>query len=99
MNFQSKKWSMLPVAVLMAGTVAFAQDPSPTSTTDPIVQTEIDQRKENQQDRIANGIKSGRLTAGETSKLENQGSCDQRRNPRGSRREWRKADSSGESKN
>lgn len=70
MNFQSKKWSFLPVAVLMAGTVAFAQDPSPTSTTDPKVQTEFDQRKENQQDRIANGIKSGQLTAGETSKLE-----------------------------
>ena len=34
------------------------------------VRTESDQRKENQEDRIANGIKSGQLTAGETSKLE-----------------------------
>jgi hypothetical protein len=33
---------------------------------------EIGQRRENQQDRIAQGIKSGQLTAGETSKLENQ---------------------------
>jgi hypothetical protein len=31
---------------------------------------EIKQRKENQQDRIAQGVKSGQLTAGETAKLE-----------------------------
>jgi hypothetical protein len=30
----------------------------------------IGQRKENQQDRIAQGVKSGQLTAGETSRLE-----------------------------
>jgi hypothetical protein len=33
---------------------------------------EIGQRRENQQDRIAQGVKSGQLTAGETAKLENQ---------------------------
>jgi predicted transglutaminase-like cysteine proteinase len=33
---------------------------------------QVGQRRENQQDRIANGIKSGQLTAHETSKLENQ---------------------------
>ena len=33
---------------------------------------EIQKRKENQQDRIAQGVKSGQLTAGETAKLENQ---------------------------
>ena len=33
---------------------------------------EIGQRQENQQDRIAQGIKSGQLTAGETAHLENQ---------------------------
>jgi hypothetical protein len=32
----------------------------------------VGQRRENQQDRIAQGIKSGQLTAGETAKLENQ---------------------------
>src|SRR5580700_8663946 len=32
----------------------------------------IAQRKENQQDRIAQGVKSGQLTAGETAKLEKQ---------------------------
>lgn len=33
---------------------------------------EVGRRQENQQDRIAQGIKSGQLTAGETAKLENQ---------------------------
>jgi hypothetical protein len=32
----------------------------------------INQRKENQQDRVAQGVKSGQLTAGETSRLEHQ---------------------------
>lgn len=32
----------------------------------------INARKENQQDRVAQGVKSGQLTAGETSKLEHQ---------------------------
>ncbi|HVO13195.1 MAG TPA: hypothetical protein VMX54_20805 [Vicinamibacteria bacterium] len=31
---------------------------------------EIQERRENQQDRIAQGIKSGQLTAGETARLE-----------------------------
>jgi hypothetical protein len=34
--------------------------------------TTISQRKENQQDRIANGVASGQLTAGETSRLESK---------------------------
>jgi hypothetical protein len=33
---------------------------------------EVGQRREDQQDRIAQGVKSGQLTAGETAKLENQ---------------------------
>jgi hypothetical protein len=32
----------------------------------------IGQRKENQQDRIGQGVKSGQLTAGETSHIENK---------------------------
>ena len=32
----------------------------------------INQRKVDQQDRIANGVKSGQLTAGETARLEHQ---------------------------
>ena len=80
------KWSALPVAVLMAGSVTMAQDQSssgsqqpatapaatPAATPAPAAKPKptIAQRKENQQDRIAQGVKSGQLTAGETANLE-----------------------------
>jgi hypothetical protein len=84
MKFTWMKWSALPVAVLMAGSVAMAQDqsssgsqqpaPAPAATPSPAPAAQpkptVAQRKENQQDRIAQGVKSGQLTAGETSKLE-----------------------------
>ncbi len=85
MKFTWMKWSALPVAVLMAGSVAMAQSPSssgsqpsgtqsgsPAATPAPAAQPkpEVAQRKENQQDRIANGVQSGQLTAGETANLE-----------------------------
>ncbi len=76
------KWSALPIAVLMVGTVAMAQDQtSSQGSSAPAAQSStpaakpdptIAQRKENQQDRIANGVKSGQLTAGETANLENK---------------------------
>jgi hypothetical protein len=49
-----------------------AQSVSSTSTpsTDAKPKPTIQQRKENQQDRIANGVQSGQLTAGETANLE-----------------------------
>jgi hypothetical protein len=50
------------LAVTLAGAVS-AQTPSGS---------EIKDRRENQQDRIANGINSGQLTAGEAAKLEGQ---------------------------
>ena len=55
------------VTFLLSPVAMLAQAPAtaPTSTT-------INQRKENQQDRIAQGVKSGQLTPGETSKLEHQ---------------------------
>jgi hypothetical protein len=76
----SLKWAILPLAVVLVGaassTTVLAQDqssssgstaaPTPAAKPDP----SIAQRKENQQDRIANGVQSGQLTAGETSKLE-----------------------------
>jgi len=40
------------------------------NTSTPVTGQTIQDRKENQQDRIANGVKSGELTAGETSNLE-----------------------------
>ena len=66
-----KKFTILPAVMLIAGGAAMAQSASSTtsataSTPDP----SIAQRKENQQDRIANGVKSGQLTAGETANLE-----------------------------
>jgi hypothetical protein len=84
MKFTSMKWSSLPVAVLMLGSVAMAQDQSssgtqsssgsttttPAPATTPAPKPTVAQRKENQQDRIAQGVKSGQLTAGETANLE-----------------------------
>src|SRR6202158_2727223 len=82
------KWSALPVAVLLAGSAAMAQDqPTPSSQPAPQAQSgssaaatpatpaakpkpTVAQRKENQQDRIAQGVKSGQLTSGETANLE-----------------------------
>jgi hypothetical protein len=43
---------------------------APAATPAPAAKPTVAQRKENQQDRIAQGVKSGQLTAGETSKLE-----------------------------
>jgi hypothetical protein len=78
------KWSALPIAMLMVGTAAMAQEQSSSqgsSSPAPAAQTatpaakpdpSVAQRKENQQDRIANGVKSGQLTAGETANLESK---------------------------
>jgi hypothetical protein len=77
------KWGTVSLALLVSAagaTTALAQDqsssqsspaaatpaPEPEKKADP----SIAQRKENQQDRIANGVKSGQLTAGETANLE-----------------------------
>jgi hypothetical protein len=68
MNFEWKKRCVLPAAMLLAGTVAFAQDQS--ARQDPQPKSEVGKRAENQQDRIANGVKSGQLTADETANLE-----------------------------
>jgi hypothetical protein len=50
--------------IAIAMPAAFAQQAAPN---DPMT---INQRKENQQDRIANGVQDGQLTAGETKNLE-----------------------------
>ena len=52
------------LAVLAVPT--FSQSAAPQSTPAPTIQ----ERKENQQDRIAKGVQSGQLTAGETKNLE-----------------------------
>src|SRR3981189_1522612 len=92
MKWTWMKWRAWPVAGLLAGSVAMAQDqPAPSSQPAPQAQSAspstpatpattpapaakpkptVAQRKENQQDRIAQGVKSGQLTAGETANLE-----------------------------
>lgn len=47
-------------AIFLTGTIALAQSNDPA----------VNQRRENQQDRIANGVQSGQLTAGETKNIE-----------------------------
>jgi hypothetical protein len=69
MSSKFSKWIGVSAVAMLIGTMAMAQAPAtttPSTTPDPT----IGQRKENQQDRIANGVQSGQLTAGETSKLE-----------------------------
>jgi opacity protein-like surface antigen len=48
-------------ALLMAGAAAAQSSSTPN---------DVNQRRENQQDRIAQGVQSGSLTAGETANLE-----------------------------
>jgi hypothetical protein len=54
---------ILASALAMTGSISIAQTNSVTPGT-------VGERKEKQQDRIANGIDSGQLTAGETKNLE-----------------------------
>lgn len=70
------QWTVLPCAMLLAASVAVAQNQGQNQSSasgsaaksDPT----IAQRKDNQQNRIANGVQNGSLTAGETSKLESK---------------------------
>lgn len=55
----------LAAAFAFAPAALFAQAPNKPDPT-------INQRKENQQDRIAQGVKSGDLKAGQTARLEHQ---------------------------
>ena len=84
MKFTWMKWSALHVAVLVAGSVAMAQDqssagsqqpaPAPAATPAPAPAAKpkptVAQRKENQQDRIAQAVRSDQLSPGETARLE-----------------------------
>ena len=62
------------IAVLTAAGAVFAlpvfAQSAPNTPSAPATGESIQDRKENQQDRIANGVKSGQLTAGETTNLE-----------------------------
>jgi hypothetical protein len=60
------------IATLTLAPAAIFAQTTTTPTPAPAKPATINQRKENQQDRIAQGVKSGQLTAGETSRLEHQ---------------------------
>ena len=65
----------LAVAALTVTGSAFAQQsqPAPATQTAPNKPAPtVNQRRENQQDRIANGVQSGQLTAGETKNIESR---------------------------
>ena len=59
--------AVLASALFIAPAAMFAQTPTPGAHD-----YDINQRKVAQQDRIANGVKNGRLTAGQTAHLEHQ---------------------------
>jgi hypothetical protein len=65
------RMTMLAVAALIASGPAFAQQSQPQTQPNQPAPT-IGQREQNQQDRIANGIDSDKLTAGETKNLESR---------------------------
>jgi len=62
----------LIASLALAPAAIFAQSTAAPTTTAPAPRHTINQRKENQQDRIAQGVKSGTLNANETSRLEHQ---------------------------
>jgi hypothetical protein len=69
------KRTYLGILAMMAFSTAavLAQTTSSTpSTSTPVTGQSIQQRKDNQQQRIGNGMENGSLTAGESSHLENQ---------------------------
>lgn len=61
--------STIVISVFSAAFTVLAL-PVVAQSTAPVTGQSIQERKENQQDRIANGVSSGQLTAGETANLE-----------------------------
>ncbi len=61
----------LAVAALIASGPAFAQQSQPQTQPNQPAPT-VGQREQNQQDRVANGIDSGQMTAGETRNIESR---------------------------
>ena len=63
---------LLALATLFASAPLFAQQTDTTTqpTTTQPKEGSVNDRRQDQQDRIANGVKSGQLTAGETKNIE-----------------------------
>ena len=67
-----RRLHLLALATLFASASLFSQQTQPSTTqqtTDP-KQGSVNDRRQDQQDRIANGVQSGQLTAGETKNVE-----------------------------
>ncbi len=62
---------LLSGIALMISSAAFSQTPS-TTTPPPVTGQTIEQRKDNQQKRIGEGLENGSMTAGEAAKVEGQ---------------------------
>jgi hypothetical protein len=71
---QKEETSMKFVTAVLASTlfIAPAAMIAQTTPTPGAHDYNINQRKVDQQDRIANGVKNGQLTAGQTARLEHQ---------------------------
>jgi hypothetical protein len=68
-----RRMLMLAMAALVVSGPAFAQQTSAPAQTQPNQPAPtVGEREQNQQDRIANGIDSSQLTAGETKNLESR---------------------------
>ncbi|HKI25859.1 MAG TPA: hypothetical protein VKA07_06010 [Candidatus Sulfotelmatobacter sp.] len=63
------RFALMSAALAVFALPVVAQS-TQTTTSTPVTGESVQDRKENQQDRIANGVKSGELTAGETTNLE-----------------------------
>ena len=62
---------MFALAALMASGSTFAQQPQPATQPAP-KEGSVNDRRQDQQQRIANGVQSGQFTAGETKNLESR---------------------------
>jgi hypothetical protein len=66
-----KHTAFLSGIALLISSAAFAQTPT-TTTPPPVTGQTIEQRKDNQQKRIGEGLENGSMTAGEAAKVEGQ---------------------------
>jgi hypothetical protein len=67
-RFQMKTQQILAALLLVAGGAAMAQTPAPVAPSTP----RVDQRQENQQQRIDKGVASGQLTPREAARMDRQ---------------------------
>jgi hypothetical protein len=66
MNYKKLAVTLASFALFVPAVVA----QTATTTTPPVKKPNIEQRKDNQQQRIANGVQNGSLTAGEAGRIE-----------------------------